>query len=342
MVADDEVGAEEEIELAGPDLARFRLEIDRAEDQVQVLAPVVDPGDVGVFERVLDGERVEPEQVEHHPLDPGVARPLQILDVDPGQPLGVADRLGQAVARPVEMDRPGRVAEDDPDRRLGHRDRRRLRRWPRGGPPPGAFLAARPTPGASLPLRGLVDQVDRQVGFGAGGDRPPDGPFHRPELPGRDRAERGRDAEDRQLLQTHDHPTDRHTIHPKPPVRADRRHPELAPRPLRRRDLHEPATDRSVADPDDSADLGRGKPLRSHLLRATEHGDDRKPAKPADRPPGAHPTRHGRPRVGRSWARSRRPRTRSAPSGAPPNVNPAQNPPDRPRPTDGSRSRPGA
>ena len=74
------------------------------EDEVEVIAPVVDLGDVGLLERVLDRQRVEVEDVAEQRLDLAVRGRLAVLDIDPERPVRVVDRLGDPLDGPVQMD----------------------------------------------------------------------------------------------------------------------------------------------------------------------------------------------------------------------------------------------
>ena len=98
MVGDQVVRAEEDVELVEPEVVGPGVEIDRVEDEVEVVAPVVDLGDVGLLECVLDGQGVEVEDVAEQRLDLPVRVRVGVFDVDPEGPLAVLDRLGDPTA----------------------------------------------------------------------------------------------------------------------------------------------------------------------------------------------------------------------------------------------------
>ena len=93
VVGHQVVGAEEDVELVEPEAVGPGVEIDRVEDQVEVVAPVVHLGHVGVLERVLDGQRVEMEDVAQRRLDPLIRVRFGVFDVDPEGPLAILERL---------------------------------------------------------------------------------------------------------------------------------------------------------------------------------------------------------------------------------------------------------
>ena len=112
VIGDQVVPAEEDVELVEPELVGLGVEVDRVEDQVEVFAPVVHPGDVGLLQRVLDRQRVEVEDVAEQRLDLALGGRLAVLDIDPGRPGAVLDRLGDPLDGPVVVDRPRGIAVD--------------------------------------------------------------------------------------------------------------------------------------------------------------------------------------------------------------------------------------
>ena len=107
---DQVVGADEEVELAGAEAPRRRVEDREVEDDEQVVVVDVDLRPLVAREHVLEVEGVEVEVL----LEPGALERARALDVDPAQAGGV-DLLDAAASAaqpggPRQMSSPRRVA----------------------------------------------------------------------------------------------------------------------------------------------------------------------------------------------------------------------------------------
>ena len=120
------VAPEEDIEFMEPEMAALGVEVERVEDEVEVVAPVVHLGHVRVLERVLDGQGMEVENVVQERLHPFVRVRFEVLDIDPENPLRILDRIANPAGGPVEVERARTFAKDDAHPRF--RPALRLRR----------------------------------------------------------------------------------------------------------------------------------------------------------------------------------------------------------------------
>ena len=124
VVRDQIVFAEKDVEFVQLDVAAASVVFERVEDEVKVIAPVIDFGDVGLFQGVFNGQRVELEDVAKQRLGDIAGTGLGVVDINPDTSLAVVQGRADLINGPVQMDQSGRVPVNHPNTATGKAVRR--------------------------------------------------------------------------------------------------------------------------------------------------------------------------------------------------------------------------
>ncbi len=104
VVRDQEVSAEENVKLVQLQLIAGGIQRSSMKDEVNILSPVIDLGDVRFLECVLDGESMKPEGRAQEGF--GLFHPIvvRVLQIHPERSVSIRDGLRDTSAWPVEVD----------------------------------------------------------------------------------------------------------------------------------------------------------------------------------------------------------------------------------------------